>query len=728
LLLYGGQSQVWAAPDVRSTVKAAVGQMQVPEKRAEGLQILVELGPAAVDTLVDIHQRDEKAREVVFDALVHIATDYAAKSSKAVPILAEGLSRPEQSVRLRAAQTLSSMGFSARMAIPALTKALNTSEGSQAAAALASIAESLQDNRKRLSSDELAESVKALEKSVAAARAAFPADSVSQSNVGRIRRPTEFLSLWQEASALNASVIRTFIRAHPGWGVVLFLVLAWPTALVLLLVVRPLWLLKLNDFVTLLPHVIPRDWRPEVPILGKILFTHFFAYRPRVLDAWVNRHLSAVRDGIGKLARRDEQEVHVPVPVMLDDRLVEKLQSADFQSLFRHNRIRILIHGEGGVGKTNLAYELARRAMDPDAPRRLCPKNPLFPVVLSEESYAQGGGDAKPGERLLEAVRGRLASLASRARQVNRELLEELLLQRRVLVIVDDASELNEVRQGELQPDNPLFPVNALVVTSRSERALDSVQKTLVEPLRLKESALQLFVESYVQQRGKTHLFQPGELANYCSNLRRIAATQDITVLLAKLYADLVLSLRQHKVDESLPSNIPDLMLGYLNYLNRVSRPPLPTNEKVYEAAKLLAWECLRERFLPSVIERKTARSLLGNDDHAIHLLEHLEERLRLVKQQGVRSDTLRFSLDPLAEYLAALWLVDNHRNRRHEWDRFLQEARSKREASKEVEGFLAAVLDCCETKRYERDIPEFVITKLCALLGREPPAPGTPA
>src|SRR5262245_57253940 len=44
---------------------------------------------------------------------------------------------------------------------------------------------------------------------------------------------------------------------------------------------------------------------------------------------------------------------------------------------------------------------------------------------------------------------------------------------------------------------------------------------------------------------------------------------RDITVLLAKLFAEQMIASKEHCLDDNLPQNIPDLMLSYLNELNR---------------------------------------------------------------------------------------------------------------------------------------------------------------
>jgi hypothetical protein len=66
------------------------------------------------------------------------------------------------------------------------------------------------------------------------------------------------------------------------------------------------------------------------------------------------------------------------------------------------------------------------------------------------------------------------------------ELLRELLRRKRILVIVDGLSELDDLTRRSLRPGGPDFPVAALIITSRLEEDLDSVPKTTVKTHRIR--------------------------------------------------------------------------------------------------------------------------------------------------------------------------------------------------------------------------------------------------
>src|SRR5207247_367539 len=142
------------------------------------------------------------------------------------------------------------------------------------------------------------------------------------------------------------------------------------------------------------------------------------------------------------------------------------------------------------------------------------------------------------------------------------ELLLELLRKRRVLVIVDSLSELNETTRKRVRPAQADFPVAALVVTSRLEEDLGGAAKTIIKPLRLKSDRLSTFMDRYLSQRGKRELFEDEEYFEACRRLSQIVGEREITVLIARMYAEQIIAAKEQSTDRDLPRNLPDLMLG----------------------------------------------------------------------------------------------------------------------------------------------------------------------
>jgi hypothetical protein len=168
-------------------------------------------------------------------------------------------------------------------------------------------------------------------------------------------------------------------------------------------------------------------------------------------------------------------------------------------------------------------------------------------------------------------------------------------------------------------------------------------------------------------------------------------------------------------------------MLRTLNDLNRNRGDDEPDNRTVQRDLKMLAWTCLEETFRPSVISREAALKVLAAakaSEDAEKRLNYYEERLQLIETAGVDENRVRIVLDPLAEYLAGLHLVERNGAAGNTWQPFLKKAQAKvvrgERGNHRVEashqGFLRAVLDCCESS--ETKVPDAVTEQLRALLG----------
>jgi HEAT repeat protein len=98
--------------------------------------------------------------------------------------------------------------------------------------------------------------------------------------------------------------------------------------------------------------------------------------------------------------------------------------------------------------------------------------------------------------------------------------------------------------------------------------------------------------------------------------------------------------------------------------------------------------------------------------------LKHLEKRLRIVQAIGPAQDQICFALDPLAECLAALHLVEQYQDDRDAWNQWLVQADMMPGAPDSIQGFLMAMRDCCLTRSAEIDVPDLVLEELGQRVG----------
>ena len=334
-----------ANADVRLSAATALGRIGAEEKTAV---------PALITVLQDANQY---VRQGAADALGR----FGAKAKTAVSALITALQDENKYVRLNAASALGRIGIEAKPAIPALIGALQDEKVEvrrNAATGLGGIAGVFQDTAKTLSNQELEKDISDLEKALKIVE--DPHTNFAQEDIAVVRRPLLALKAEQETRLFD----RTFEwTVHHQWlllvtSYIVFVPLLW----LVLLRVRPLWLLRIND--ALKPYTdVPLPFiGVSVPIRAA-LFVGFVHYHPRVLDAWVAAHIKSVREEFQQKDTVRDRHVYIPVPVVLDGETLPQLTAKDLQAKFKKQRGCLLIWGEGGAGKTSLACQIAKWAL-----------------------------------------------------------------------------------------------------------------------------------------------------------------------------------------------------------------------------------------------------------------------------------------------------------------------------------------------------------------------------
>ncbi|MBD2441598.1 HEAT repeat domain-containing protein [Nostoc sp. FACHB-110] len=666
---------------------------------------------AAITALIKALQSDKEAN-VRYTAAAALG-NMGGEAKAAIPALLKALqSDKEASVRFSAADALGKMGEEAKAAIPALLKALQFDQDQDvryyAAAALARIGESFQDKAGTMPFAELDKAIADLEKILKALKNSK--DKNLEDSIASITRSLDALKTKRQSRLLDRTL--EWMAKHPWVTGGLIYIIFFPSLWLILLQVRPLWILNVNNALKPLSSFkLPDAFGGLTFPIRTLLFIEFFNYHPKVLDAWVEKRLTSAKQGFNKKKTVTERSVYVPIPVILDNNNLAQFTATDLQPIFNQKRATLLIWGEGGAGKTSLACTLAQWAMSDNETQRLA-KHRMLPVLIEQELE----------HPLKETIGGQLQALISEAQAIDNELLTNLLRQRRILVIVDHLSEMGEATRNKIHPAETDFPVNALIVTSRLEEKLDEVPKTTIQPLRVAGDKLSSFMEAYLTQRRKRDLFTDVEYFDACRRLSLMVGQRNITVLLAKLYAEQMIATKEGTAID-LPENIPDLMLAYINELNRDRLATEPNNRIVQRDAQVIAWQCLKTTFRPTSAKLEDVLTALDDSDTAPERLQFLEKRLRLIQTIGAAQDKIRLALDPLAEYLAGLYLIDTYASDTTSWQDFLTQVNAISDIEL-IKGFLLAVRDCCLAKGKEAGVPDFVADELALKTGLTTPTP----
>ncbi len=406
----------------------------------------------------------------------------------------------------------------------------------------------------------------------------------------------------------------------------------------------------------------------------------------------------------------------IPLPVAVGDQLIEDFGPETLRPLFNSTLIYLLIHGEGGIGKTSLACQIARWAISMEPTSRLTPR-PMIPVVIDDNVEDYG---ATP---FLDAINRRLQYLIDSPEPIAHHLLLALLRSRRVLVIVDRFSELNPTTRRMIEPHSPVFPVNALVVTSRLSEDF-GIDVTSLRPFAISPERLSIFLLDYLKSVGKADLITDQLLSEARQNLAALVQDTPVTVLLAKLYADQLVHLITTGARnlDSLPRSIPELMLKYVNLINDSIRDDRLPAHKVHGDLKAISWESIQAGFYPSAVRITRLLEVLGGPD-AESRLAYVHDRLSLTVTIDPPGDALRLRLDPLAEFLAALHISETYASDAEDWFALFDSIRGQPPERPANGGFIRALASACSHYRDELRLPEYVLDSVGLFAGWLAPA-----
>jgi urea transport system substrate-binding protein len=475
----------------------------------------------------------------------------------------------------------------------------------------------------------------------------------------------------------------------------------------------PLWILKVN-------MAIQPDSKKEIKFfnltmpLQYILIVGFFQSNQRILDAWIKKNIGIARENFLNIDTVKYRKDYIPVPVTLNEIKVDNFDLHLINETTLRTRWCFLIHGQGGTGKTALACQMGIWAMEELPEKRLCSDHQMIPVLIEPNS---GADPIRTVEILKNTVLGQLSALVRSDVKIPEFLLEQLLRKRRILIIIDDLTGLSDSSWN--LPGEYDFPFLSLIVTSRVYGTLGNANPDIICPLHVHGERLSSFIDAYLTKKGCREEFSDDEFFDACKRLTSMVGASVIdekralTVLFAKMYADQLIGNKLYDNTLILPKDIPNLMLGYINELNRINKDTEFSNQLIHQYTREIAWECIKVSFRPRVAKRETILKLLNNNNK---LLDYFEKRLGIIQAIGIDYSGVKFTIDPLAEYLAGLYVINKYKADDSRWSELLKSIKEKSK-NEDIKGFILALRDCCLTKGQDEGIPSFVLKRIDDIL-----------
>jgi len=400
----------------------------------------------------------------------------------------------------------------------------------------------------------------------------------------------------------------------------------------------------------------------------------FLITRSRALDAVVRRYAGLALAELERMPEAAARPRWVAAPFQIEDELFgtstrpfEKPASmpddtiyirglTELEKYLVRERWWLSIEGPGGVGKSALAFQLARWFAAPEPQSRFDLPQAIPVFVRSPK----GGLDE---EALAELKR--ILGLP----KLSTQLSDALLCQRRVLALIDGVSEktsdLGALELAQLNPAKGAALTHLVVMTSRRRIQIAEVVKVLPSPVDL--GSMDSVLNRYLDDVVGAGRFSPEQREAIRDSLKHImkelsgegGAEPHIPMVFVKLIiqrADLVLAKdpvpgAPDAGEASLPRDLAELVDGYLASLLE-ARP-----DSVAEAghARRAALACIGLEGLPKWRPLAAYASKSVSPDH----LETLVTTGLMVRDSADVGDPLyKFALDPIADYLAAKELV----------------------------------------------------------------------
>jgi hypothetical protein len=388
------------------------------------------IGPSAADAVPKLAHLlmcdDEYVRSCAAWALMRIGPTADTPLKQLIELLEHD---SVLKTRCFAAMAIGDLGVSARVSLETLVTRMHVDPSEEVredvAKAIQQIAKALQVDMRSISTAELRTIVSALEDASASIDDLLP-DAASED----FTLSYEALEAEMRARFLSHT-FPSLLQNKWVWGVIFYVMLSLIS--VFSLVFYPSGLLRANNFLGQFGEV-KIAW-PVVMTLSfrNLLVVGLFRHHHRVLDAWVRQHIRTAREHFSNIPTVQDRAIHVPLPASIDGEFVPGPNVEAFRRVFDKKLVRVLIQGEGGVGKTSLACQLGKWAMSENRFQRLSP-HLMLPVLIQ--------GDISDG--FLDRVLGQLKELIGNVDAIEEDLFLKLLEKGRVLVIVDGLSEMED--------------------------------------------------------------------------------------------------------------------------------------------------------------------------------------------------------------------------------------------------------------------------------------------
>jgi HEAT repeat protein len=476
---------------VRATAALALGKWgpgaslslkAITESGEDTSHITTEQKNAITPTVVPIVEMLKDRVPTVRRAATEALGNLGPIAAPALPTISTYLKDIDHKVRLSAISALVKMGMVATPDLVPLARALqdqNIYVRSAATQAVGTMSHTLSHNAPKMEPGTLQASLDSITKAESTLSAL---ESDEHQDANSIQTALEairgtYTVLKAESRRRFWASVEKWMQSEPWlwpflfWGVGALLVVCS------LYIVPPLWILAADDRLSFLKNLsLPESLNGVKESPRYLLAVGLFASHDKVLDAFVSKYATTVKEKVGTLKGANSRLVSVSFP-----NIIKVPTPMDFHNGFQSAPSVVLIRSES-EDKTALAHHMAVWALGDQGRERLCKTHRMIPVLLQAPPEEKAGKEVP----LLKRIGVQLQEVIGAAEPPSDALVQNLLRKRRVLVVVEGLSEQGEsIRQAVLSGDTAL-PLNALIVTSRNAETFRTVTPLTVEIGKIK--------------------------------------------------------------------------------------------------------------------------------------------------------------------------------------------------------------------------------------------------
>jgi photosystem II stability/assembly factor-like uncharacterized protein/thymidylate kinase len=450
--------------------------------------------------------------------------------------------------------------------------------------------------------------------------------------------------------------------------------------------------------------------------LGDKLRESYLA-RPEIMDAWVNRRVSAVR-------RHEESEqkvlgarTFVPLPVIMAHSSSEEGQiiaatSASVRKLLSDGRFLVQIVGVGGSGKTTLAGQIVNWTMESDPNTRFLPDGTALAIMIR-------GNLTSIVDSLRTSLSKAYADVDSLSYDTN--ILFAALRLRRLVVVFDAYSESSASTQALIAQAFADLPLSMMIITARTAATniLDSWAEIRTQQISAHE--VNRFVAQYLYRIGPKDPLTPEQELRLSENLielvKKRPGEDGLPAVLITMFIDEFVRSHSGNAAQDVPLTIASTIRRYVRSINLGPMRSEVSGEALIDIATHLAILSLGNTFTPAEFEYSDAmQALLAASftrSAGDAILATLRDANLIVDRLSAAGTYLRFRLDPVAEYLTAAFNAKACGQDAARWRLHLDELEKLHQGSGYPTGYVSALRDTAPALSLPKELEAMILESL---------------